>query len=176
MDERFRGNRLWIGLGALAIIFLCVALCGFGAMASMFMRSDIGYAPAPYVQPPAGEEGVVPPPTYYQDHSPLGMGRYGNTGLFGFVSGAIGLLFRLVFFGLLLLLLLGLVKRLFWGPRHHWACYPGRPPKGKEWKGRPHPGWGPWAWHGHGAPWEAEDEVGTQEGEPDPDEYSGPQE
>ena len=31
MDERFRGKELWIGLGALGIVFLCVMLCGMGA-------------------------------------------------------------------------------------------------------------------------------------------------
>jgi hypothetical protein len=183
MNEQLRGKGIWIGLGGVAIIFLCLMLCGMGAMVTLFTRPEPAYAPAPYVQPPSGEEGVAPPPSYYHGGGPLGKGAHGHGGPFGFFFGAIGMLFKLAFFGLLLLLLIGFVKRLMWGPRH-WSykhCGPhhwGKPPKGKEWKGRPHPPWGPWAWHGHAEPRGAEGEPADQENESDSDqsEYNGPQE
>jgi hypothetical protein len=74
-----------------------------------------------------------------------------------------------MFFGLVLLLLFGLVRRLFWGHRRWCPPYPGRPPEGGEWKGKPH---GPWAWHHHrkhGGPppwWGTESEPAAEEGEP----------
>lgn len=197
MDEKFRRNRHWFGLGALLIIFLCVALCGLGAMATMFTRSAPGYGAMPYVQPPAGEEGapsvdgVAPPPTYY-GHGPLGMGRAGHTGPFGFLFGAVGFLLKLAFLGLLMLLLLGLAKWLFWGGRHwghgHWGppCPPGKPWKGKKGEGESEDDaeWGPQAWRRHfkhwGPPpwWGPEAEQAGQEDEPDTAEsdYTGPQE
>ena len=165
MDERFRGKGIWVIAGVAGIVFLCLMLCGLGAMVTTFTRSE-----AVYVQPPLDEGGAVPPQVY---QGPLGMGRYGGHGPFGFLASGIGLFFKLAFWGLLLLLLFGLVKRLIWGPRH---CHPGpwrhhyrgKPPKGKEWEGKPH-AWGPWAWH-HGKPWEAEGEPTAEEGGPeDPD-------
>lgn len=172
MDEKFKGKEMWVGLGALAIVFLCVMLCALGAMSMLFMRNDVAY-----VQPPVSEEGVVPPPVL-QGHGPLGMGRHGHFGPFSLLFGAVGFLFKFLFFGLLLLLLLGLVKRVFWGPRYwhtkHWgAHHGGKPPKGK-----PHGWWGPWAWHCHGGPWEEDAETPAGESESDADEagYSGPQE
>lgn len=180
MDEHLRKNKHWVGLGALAIIFLCLALCGMGAMASMFFRGGADYGPAPYVQAPAGEEGVAPPPASY------GHGRMHMTpgGPFSFVGGAIGLLFRLAFFGLLLLLMIGLVKRLFWGPRwgaRHWAAHHrGMPPKGKPWKGKPHGHWGPpWMWPCDGPPDEADASSEPDDAEGTDQEefvYNGPQE
>jgi hypothetical protein len=183
MDERFYGNKRWIGLGALAIIFLCVMLCALGALGTMFMRSAPAYAPAPYVQPEV-EEGAAPPATYYDGHGPLGMGTHGRTGFFGVIGAGIGMLFKLAFFGLLLLLLLGLVKRIFWGPRYwghrHWGPPGGKPPTGKDWEEwkRKHRAWGPWAWHCHGAPPAAEAEAATTKDDPDvsESEYTGPQE
>jgi hypothetical protein len=178
MDERFRDKRHWIGLGALVIVFLCVALCALGAMGTVgmsMMRSETAY-----VQPPAGEEGAVPPPTYH-GHGPLG--RFGGTGPFHVLGFGIKLIFGLLFFGLLALLLIGLVKRLFWGHRWGWAPYGGRPPKGKKGEGKSD-AWGPWGWHHHrkhwGPPpwWAAEPEASGEEGEPDAEdpEYAGPQE
>lgn len=161
MDEYYRGNRKWIGLGALAIIFLCVMLCGMGTLAMLVTRSGPAYAPVPYVQPSAGEDGVAPPPAYYSGYGP--MGRFGHFSPFGF-------LFKMLFFGLLLLLFIGLITRIFFGRRHWGFHYGPRPPKGKEWKGRPHGPVGPWHWwHCHG--WEEKarpsDEESQQEGEPD---------
>jgi len=186
MDERLKGKGLLVGFGALAIVLLCLMMCGFGAMFTM------SGARAPvYVQPPAVEEGAVPPPASY-GHNPLHMGRHGATGPLGFVFGAIGGLFKLAFLGLLLLLLLGLVKRVFcghrfWGPMH-WGHMPGgphhrgKPPEGKEWKGKPHGMWGPWAWHCHGHYAEPGGKPAGEESDLDSDSdsaeyaYSGPQE
>jgi hypothetical protein len=178
MDERFKGKKTWIGLGALGIIFLCVMLCGFGAMVTLFMRSAPVHGTVPQVQSPPGEEGAAPPPTYNYGPGSMGMGRHAGWGPLGFLGFGIGLIFRLLFFGLILLLLLGLVKRLFFGHRHWAWAHHGKPPRGEEWKGRPHPRWGPWAWHFHGAPWETEAEGPGEEDEPDEaeSEYAGPQE
>jgi len=179
MDEGFEKNKRWIGLGALAIIFLCVGLCMFGAMATMMFRSVPAYAPAPYTQAPAVEEGAVPPPLPYQGHGPLGMGRGGHRGgpvglLFGFVGG----LFKLGFLGLLMLLFLGLVKRIFWGGRCFAPHPPGKAWKHKAWKHKQH-GWGPpWTWHEHGPPCGPEGEPADEAEAPKSAdaEYEGPQE
>jgi hypothetical protein len=156
MDERFRGKGLWIGLGALAIVFMCVMLCGFGAMASFTM----GRGPV-YVQPPAGEEGVAPPPAYYGS-GPWGMARHGGFNPFAFI-------FKMAFLGLFLLLLIGLLKRIFWGPRYwgprHWhPPYRGKPPEGEAWKGKPHGMWGPWAHHWCAEHWGPGGEPADEEG------------
>jgi hypothetical protein len=181
MDERFRGKRFWIGAGALAIILLCVMLCGLGAFTMLAMQSGPAHGTVPYVQAPSVEEGSGPPAI--QHYSPDPIGRLGYASPFGFVLGAVGALFKLAFFGLLLLVGLGLVKRLFWGPRHwgyrHWGPhYPGKPPEGKEWKAGHRDVWGPWAWHCHGGPWRSEDELADEGSGPDETEsaYKGPQE
>ena len=170
MDERFRGKGIWVIAGVVGLVFLCLMLCGLGAMVTTFTRSE-----AVYIQPPVDEGGAIPPQVY---QGPLGIGRHVGRGPFGLLASGIGLLFTVAFFGLLLLLFFGLAKRLIWGPRHchprHWGShYRGKPPEGKEWAGKPHAR-GPWAWH-HGRPWEAEDEPTAEEGEPeDPDlEYGG---
>ena len=189
MDKHFRGKGLWIGIAALGIVFLCLLV--FGAMAMMF---TVRSGPV-YVQPPTGAEGAVPPTQYY-GHGPLGMGGHRGVGLFGIIGAGIGLIFKLLFFGLLLLLGLGLVKRFFWG-RHHWAyrhwgppCPPGTTPKGKAGEDDPHAGWGPPPWHRHGkhwgppassAWWGADAEQAGKEDEPAAEdnegaEYAGPQE
>ena len=171
MDERFRGKGLWIGLGALAIIFLCIMLCGMGAMFAG-PRSQV------YVQPPVGEEGVAPPPAYY-GFGPLGTGRHSVAGPFAFVFGAIGFAFKLAFFGLLMVLLIGLVRRIWWG-HHCWA--PPRnwvPPEGEEGEGHFWSGRGPWAWHHyrrHGGPppwWGSPAEAASED---EPGEEYGPEE
>jgi hypothetical protein len=178
MDERLREKKHWIVLGALAIVFLCVLLCALGAFGMLVVRSG----PA-YVQPPTGEEGVVPP-TMYHGRGPLSMGQYGGWGPFGIIGFGFSLLFKLAFFGLLLLLLFGLIRRLFWGRRHPWPPYWGKPPQGKEGEKGSGAAWGPWAWHHHRKHWGphpgwgAEPEPAGREGEPDPaeSEYTGPQE
>ncbi len=168
MDERFRGKGIWIVGGILALVFLCLVVCGLGAMVTTALRPGPAYQAVPQVQPPAGQEGVAPPTAHY---GPWDAGRHSSVGPFGFLLGGIGLLFKLLFLGLFLLLLIGLIMRLFWGPRYwrHRLWGPphrGKPPTGEEWKGKPQ-GWGPWAWHGHCAPWDREDEPTSQEGEPD---------
>lgn len=165
MDEKLRGKGIWVIAGIMGIVFVCLMLCGLGAMVATFTRSE-----AVYIQPRLDEGGAVPPQVY---QSPLGMGWYPNHGLFGFLASGIGLLFKIVFLALLLLLLFGLVKRLIWGPWHwhprHWGPhYRGKPPEGRAWRGEPHTR-GPWAWH-HGRPWQTEDQPTDEEEEPeDPD-------
>jgi hypothetical protein len=164
MDERFRGKALWIGLGALAIIFMCLMLCGLGTMAMFTTRSGPVYLP-----PASGEEGAIPPQVYH-DSAPGGLGRHGGVGIFGMVFRGIGLIFMLGFSALLFLLFLGLIKRVLWGhshwgPPHRWM------PKDKEWKGRPHTARGPWPWHPRHR-WAMEDEPADEEeltDTPDPD-------
>ena len=140
MDERLRGKGIWVGLGVLAIVFLCIMMCGMGAMFA-------GPRSAVYVQPPVtGEDvGAPPPPAFYGSGS-AGMGHYGAVGPFGFIFVVMGAIFRLAFFGLLLLLGLGLLKRLFFG-RRCWGPPPGwRPPGDKEGAGKTYAAWGPRAW------------------------------
>lgn len=177
MDERFKRKPLLIGLGALALIFLCIMLCGFGAMVTMFTSRTV--QPPMYVPAPAAEEGAQPPPAYY-NHSPGPMGgsRHGAMGPFSFVLRGIGLMFKLAFFGLLFFLLLGLVKRIFWGPGHWGHHHRHWPPKGKEWKHRHPPRWGPWAWHCYAEREEPAEQPASEEGEAEPEEftYNGPQE
>jgi hypothetical protein len=145
MDERFSRNRVWVAVGVGALVFLCLMLCAFGALATMMVRSVPAQGVVPYVQPPAGAEGETAPPTYYQP-APPALARGAGYGPLGFLSAGIGLVIKLMVAGLLLLLLLGLVKRVMWGHRlerwHHW----GTPPKGDRGAWRPHPAWGPWAW------------------------------
>jgi hypothetical protein len=177
MDEHFRRKGLWVGLGALAIVFLCVMMCGFGSLL-MASRGPV------YVQPPAAEEGAAPPPPAYYGHGPYGMGHTGVHGPLGFFARFIGGLFRLAFLGLLLLLGLGLIKRIFWGhrcwgPPHGW-----KPPEGSHEAGDTKAAWGPWGWHRHkhwGSPppwWTQSEAKGHEEDESDSGDpvYSGPQE
>lgn len=185
MDKHFRGKGLWIGLAVLGVLFLCFAMFGAGAMMLTARSGPV------YVQPPAGAEGAVPPTQYY-GHGPMGMG-HGGAGLFGIVGMGIGFLFKLLFFGLLLLLGLGLVRRLFWDRRHwayrHWGppCPPGTQPKGKAGEDDPHAGWGPPPWHRHGKHWgpppwwgagaEPDEPEAAEDTEDTEDtEYTGPQE
>jgi hypothetical protein len=140
MDERLRGRGLWIGLGGLAIVFLCVLVCGLGALAFLGVRSGPVYVP-----PAAGAGGGTVAPGYY--YAPVGAGLLGSLGT------GISLLFRFLLFGLLLLLVLRLFRHLFWGRRawrmHAWP----QPPEGREGQGQEYAAWGPWAWHRHYRGW-----------------------
>jgi len=144
MNEHFRGKRLWIGLGALALVALCVVLC-VGAAAFSALHSGQGHRAVLDVQPNAGQEGGAVAPNY---HGPFGWGMDRTRGF-----GPVRLLLRaglcalpLLFFGLVLFLVVGLVRRRCWG-RGHWGSPPGaQPPEGEN-RG------GPWAWHHHGHPW-----------------------
>ncbi len=183
MDEFYKRKGLWIGLGALAIIFLCVMVCMMGAFFTVTSRSGVVYGALPQVQLPAEGASVAQPAVQY--YGPMGMPRHG-----GFHPFAI--LIRMLFFGLLVLLFVGLMRRILWGHRH-WAPYyrgrhphwpaAGMSPKGKVGKHPPHPAWGPWAWHGPCGGWAPEDEPVGEEDEADAteagvdtSEYSGPQE
>jgi hypothetical protein len=130
-------------------------------MVMLGTRAGPAYGVVPQIQAPAVEEGAVPPTIYY---------GHGDAGPFRVLTSGIGLLMQLLFFGFVLLLLFGLVRRLFWGRRHWCPPYPGRPPEGSEWRGKPH---GPWAWHHyhrqHGGPppwWGPGSEPAAEEGEP----------
>jgi hypothetical protein len=172
MNEQFRRNKLWLGLAVAAILFLCVMLCGLGALVTMGARSSTVYLP-----PPTGGEGSAPPPLYQSSPSPWGLAGGANTGPFSFLFGAVGFLFKVAFLGLGLLLFLGLVKRLFWGPRHGWAHVGPRPPHGSTGSGQTHARHGPWAWHACGGGSEAEDEPSDETGMgPTETSYNGPQE
>lgn len=167
MDEGIdRRKLLWFGVGAAALIFLCLMLCAFGALSMMLMRSSPTQGVVPYMQPPSGAEGgAVPPPVYNQ--VPPAMGHWAGYGPLGFLSAGVGLIFRLLFAGLLLLLFVGLARRLFWGHRrgrwHHW----GMPPRGRGGKGRPHTAWGPWAWPCDREHWGSPAEPEAENDEPD---------
>lgn len=119
MDKRFRDKRLWIGLGGLAIVFLCIAMCGMASLAMFTLRQGPTYAPVPYSQPPAADDGTLPPPPNlgYGGYGPLGIGRHSGFSPFGFIA-------KLFVAGMVALLALGLLKRVLWGgrhcARHHW--------------------------------------------------------
>jgi hypothetical protein len=166
MDERFKGKGVWVAAGLLAVVFLCLMLCGLGAMVTSLFGSGRAYGPVPQASAPSGGEGAIAPQAYY---GPLGVAHP-----FGMASFGLGMLFRMLFFGLILVLLIGLIRRLFWGPRHwypgyHRPYYPGKPPKGEPGEGHPHPGWGPWArhWHEHWS--EGRDPIGEESQPGDPD-------
>jgi hypothetical protein len=159
MDERFQRSRLWIILGALGILFLCLMMCGLVTMAFGVMRSGPVYGTIPQAPPAPGAEGAAPAQVTY---SPWIAG-----GPLGFVVQGVGLLIKLAFVGLFVLLFFGLIRRLFWGPRHCGPGYWGKPHEGQSWRGKAHPGWGPWARHWHGEPPEHRGEPASPEDEPD---------
>jgi hypothetical protein len=177
MDERFRGKVHWVALGVAAIVFLCVMLCALGVFSMLLIRSD-----AVYVQPSTGEEGAAPPASY----GPFQAGHYAHWEPFGIIGAGLSLAFKLLLFGLLLLLFFGLFKRLLWGHRYWCPPYWSKPPKGQEGEGKPGSAWGPWTWHHHhhrphwGPPpgWAPRSEPVGDESEPDSQEstYTGPQE
>lgn len=171
MDERFRGKGLWFGLGAVALIFLCLLLIT-GAAIAVLVPSRV--APV-YVQPPAAGEGAMQPPVMY--HSP---------GLLGGLAFGLKMLLGLGFLGLFMILLFGMVRRLFWG-LGYCASVPsgqgrqGQPGGGAQphthWRRHWHHAWGPPPWWGP-APGHTAGEgeaPGTSEAEAAPG-YSGPQE
>jgi hypothetical protein len=159
MDDRFRGKRVWILFGALGILFACLMLCGLATMAFSVMRSGPVYGVMP--QAP-GSDGVAPPQVYY---SPWGVG-----GPIGFLARGAGFFLKLTFVGLFVLLFLGLIRRIFWSRHHCPPGYWGKPPEGRDWEGKAHPGWGPWARHWHGEAPGNRGEPASPEDEPeDPD-------
>jgi hypothetical protein len=187
---------MWFVLGVLALVFLCILACG--AAAAVFAPRSGGV----WVQAPSGaadgQAGAVPPATAYH--------TYGAWGPLGIVGAGLGLLFKLFLFGLLALLLLGLVRRVLWGHRRMcppywygaWRTAPQGGPQGEgeapdagagwgpppwkrhAWRYHHHHPWGPPPWWGPQPPQPPEQapERGTGEGEPGaPDgEYTGPME
>ena len=89
MYERVRGKGLWVGMGCLSVLFLCLLLAGAAA--------SVLFAPArlvpSYGGPPVAGEGAVPPQAGLDFH-PL-----------GFLFFGVRALFKVAFLGLLLLLL-----------------------------------------------------------------------
>ena len=144
MNESFRGKRLWIVLGALALIGLCLVLC-LGAVAFFAMHSGQAHRVALDAQPTAVQEGGVVAPTY---HGPFGWGMDRSRGF-----GPVRLLFKaglctlpLLFLGLIFVVVVCFARRRCWG-HGHWGPPSGaQPPEGEN-RG------GPWAWHHHGHPW-----------------------
>jgi hypothetical protein len=119
MDRHFGRRGMWLALGVLALVFLCTMTC-IGAAALLSPRGG-----GVWVQAPAGEGSAMPPAVYYPGH-----------GIWTSLGAGVGLLFKLLFFGLLILLLLKLVGRLFW-------C---------RWHAVPPYGYGPWGSTPQGAP------------------------
>jgi hypothetical protein len=177
MDKRFRHRGILIGLGILAIIFLCLMVGGAGVF-MLTARPGPAYGVAPQVQPPA-EGGSAPAPYSYGPHA---MGRHGGFGPLGIIGFGFRMLFRLLLLGLLLMLFLGIARRVMWGRR--WHHHPGRyyrgkkPPEGVpgssdqgEWGPCGH--FGPWHWHHHGKHgpppgWGSEDKPAAEDEESDP--------
>jgi hypothetical protein len=189
MDKHFGRKGMWFALGALALVFMCILLCG--AAATVFAPRGGGG----WVQAPAVEDGAVPPAVVYHGH--------GGWGPLGILGAGLGLLFKLAFFGLLIVLLLRLVRRLFWGGWH--TCPPpwygpwqgasqgasggegeapapgagwGPPPwKHHAWRHHRHHRWGPPPWWGPQPPGQApEREAGEEEPQAPDSEYTGPME
>ncbi len=163
MDEHVRGKRLWIVLGALALVGMCLVLCMAGAV-FFAMRSGQGHTAVLNVQPPAVQEGDASAQTY---QGPFGWGTDRPRGF-----GPVRLLFKaglcalpLLFFGLICVSAVCLARRRCWG-HGHWGPPPGfQPPEGEN-RG------GPWAWHRHGHLWgpgPAPEPPGEQAGSEKPD-------
>ena len=144
MNEHFRGKRLWIILGALALVGLCLVLC-VGAVAFTTLRSGQGHRAVLEVQPAAVQEEGATAPTY---HGPLGWGvdRPRRFGPLRLLLRAGLCILPLLFFGLIAFAVVCRVGRRCWG-RGHWGPPPGAKPTEGENRG------GPWAWHHHGHPW-----------------------
>ena len=144
MNERFRGKGLWIGLGALALVGLCVVLC-LAAAAFFALRPGQVHRVALDVQPTAVQEEGAVPPTY---RGPFGWGMDRSRGF-----GPVRLLFKaglcilpLLFFGLIFVVVICVARRRCWG-HGHWGPPPGaKSPDGQS-------PCGPWGWRHHGHPW-----------------------
>lgn len=133
MDERsgsgLRRRKLWVGLGAVAVVFLCLAVCGLAALFLGPVRAASGHWAFDGVHPPF-------------------LGRYAGWGLLG-----ISVALRLLFFGLLLLALILVLRRVLWG--HHtkdprfWGGQPGGRGEGAGHRGA----WDSETWHQHARHW-----------------------
>lgn len=171
MEERLGRKRLWMGLGVLGLVFLCLTACGLLTLVGLVPRPAV-LVPGPGAalgQAQGGDGGAVPPAQAYEYGRPAA-GWFPGGGLLGLLAYGISLLFKVAFWGLLLMLLLGVVRRLFWGPRH-WC----RPGGHEHWKEHPHAGWR--AWHPHGAHSCGKPDAAGEGDEPAAPnaEYSGPQ-
>lgn len=143
MDKYFGRKGMWIVLGVLALLFLCI-VAGCLGTATLFAPRQGGV----WMQAPASEDGAAPPMAFYPAH-----GRWGPLGI---VGAGLGLVFKLLFFGLLVLLLLKLVGRVIFGHCHPYRGYwygPWRtaPQGGPEGEAAPEAdaAWGPSPWRRH---------------------------
>ncbi|MGC9333441.1 MAG: hypothetical protein ACP5JJ_04785 [Anaerolineae bacterium] len=169
MEKRF-GKRLWVGLGVLGFVFLCLMSCGLLVLVELMRPAAAVSQPGAVLgQPPADADGAVPPVQDGACGRPAA-GWFPSRGPLGFLAFGIGLIFKVAFWGLLLMLLLGMVRRLFWGTRH-WC----RPAWDERWKDRPHTGWR--AWHPYGVHRDEKSGMAGEENESGAPnaEYSGPQ-
>jgi hypothetical protein len=183
MERHFDRRGKWFALGLLALVFLCIVACIGAATLHALRPAGI------WMQPPAVEGGAVPPTVYYPAY-----------GIGAFLGGAIGLLSKLVFFGLLAVLFLKLVGRLFWGRWHYaygpWRCAPEGAAEGEAEAAEPAVGWGArvgkrrtWRHHRHAHSWgpppwwgpqppsgseaQAQPEAQAESGEDEPDGPAG---
>jgi len=168
VNEQLRGKRLWIVLGALALVGLCLVLC-LGAAAFFALHPGQGHRVALDAPSTAVQEGGAATPTY---QGPFGWGMDRPRGF-----GPVRLLFRaglcalpLLFFGLILFMVVCLARRRYWG-HGHWGPPPGaQAPEGGK-RG------GPWAWHHHGHPWGPPSgpapEPPSEQGEPEEPDRAG---
>jgi len=171
MEERFGGKRLWMGLGALGLVFLCLMACGLLTLAALLPRPAVivPQSGTTVGQPAASEDGAASQAQDYAHGRPAA-GWFSGGGPLSFLAYGISLIFKVAFWGLLLMLLLGFFRRLFCWPRY-WC----RPGWDEGWQDRPHGGWR--AWHPHGM--HRRDKSGTtgddyESGAPNA-EYRGPQ-
>ncbi len=189
MDKRFGRWGMWVALGTVALLFLCVVVGCFGA-AALFTQRPSGV----WMQPQAGEGGAVPPAVVYPAH--------GGWGPLGILGAGVSLFLKLLLLGLLVLLLLRLVRRLLWGRGHAcppywyggWKGAPQGTAGGEEGEADSGTAWGPPPWRRHawrhhhpwgpppwwGSPQQGKPAPEPEPGEPAPDapdaEYTGPME
>lgn len=157
MEERFRGKTLWIALAALAILGMC-ALLFFGAVMMFAMRPGTVVQAVPQVAPQTSEESSSIPPATYYNRGMWQMGRHGAFGIFRPLAAAAKCLGGLLFFGLILAVMAGVLRR------HCWGRWMGAGPDSGEGHGWRQPGeWHGWHYHGPCPPRPAAEEPDATE-------------
>jgi hypothetical protein len=147
-------NKRWVLPGVILLLIILGAIAGASWMSYNAGRVSGAQEAVAAMQGQEGAEGSgatrpYPMGPWHFKYGPGHFGRFGPLLLFPFIIG--GILFKLLFWGLIILLFIGLLKRLFW--RHHFGWHGpwGPPPPGWE----PPPGWkGPWGKH---YPWGGEE-------------------
>lgn len=146
------------------ILGMCAMLC-FGTMA-FAMLSGAPHGAVTYMQPLEGAEGITPP-VMPRSHRPFGMGHQ-HFGPFGIIFFMGGMAIKVLLFGLMIMLLLGLMRGFcgrHWHKRawrHHHGFY-GPPPPWWDMKAKAADAedtedfcpedWAKWAKHCHGGHW-----------------------